>query len=187
MTDGDTKEPEWYEVVRGSTLEQGDILTRCPVPVIQSTLEVGEGGEISAEIEKHDVCVLTQSCDLLNKKAKTVLLGAVVAWPKVVETAPSDLAFHKEKGRRKVQQGAILNFCLLHRRRLEPRMQWSVVDFRTLFTLPPALVEAHAERQGQRLRLKPPYKEHLAQAFARFHMRVGLPHDARTFITDPGD
>jgi hypothetical protein len=36
---------------------------------------------------------------------------------------------------------------------------------------------AHVEKLGNRLRLCPPYREHLAQAFARFFMRVGLPSD----------
>ena len=33
----------------------------------------------------------------------------------------------------------------------------------------------------RRLRLICPYEEHFAQSFARFYMRVGLPHDASTF------
>jgi hypothetical protein len=33
----------------------------------------------------------------------------------------------------------------------------------------------HAKRLGPRWRLKPPFLEHLSQAFARFFMRVGLP------------
>ena len=33
----------------------------------------------------------------------------------------------------------------------------------------------------QRLRLLSPYKEHFAQSFARFFMRVGLPRDAGAF------
>ena len=36
---------------------------------------------------------------------------------------------------------------------------------------------ADARRLGNRLRLCPPYREHLAQSFARFFMRVGLPID----------
>ena len=39
------------------------------------------------------------------------------------------------------------------------------------------LVRELAASQGPRLRLNPPYREHLAQAFARFFMRVGLPVD----------
>jgi hypothetical protein len=34
-----------------------------------------------------------------------------------------------------------------------------------------------AVRAGDRLRLLPPYREHLSQAFARYFMRVGLPQD----------
>src|SRR5262249_39772943 len=34
---------------------------------------------------------------------------------------------------------------------------------------------------AEELRLHSPYREHLAQAFARYFMRVGLPHDARAF------
>jgi hypothetical protein len=34
---------------------------------------------------------------------------------------------------------------------------------------------------GRRLRLLPPYREHLSQAFARFFMRVGLPVDIPPF------
>ena len=38
-----------------------------------------------------------------------------------------------------------------------------------------------AERGTKRLRLLPPYREHLSQAFARFFMRVGLPVDIPPF------
>ncbi len=38
-----------------------------------------------------------------------------------------------------------------------------------------------AVRRSPRPRLLPPYREHLAQAFARFFMRVGLPVDIPAF------
>ena len=52
-----------------------------------------------------------------------------------------------------------------------------IVDFITKsFSLPRAFLERFlAERGVPRLRLLPPYREHLSQAFARFFMRVGLP------------
>jgi hypothetical protein len=34
-----------------------------------------------------------------------------------------------------------------------------------------------------RLRLLPPYREHLSQSFARFFMRVGLPVDIPSFTS----
>jgi hypothetical protein len=51
-----------------------------------------------------------------------------------------------------------------------------VVDFHDLFTVPRGFLEAVLRQRGlPRLRLLPPYREHLSQAFARFFMRVGLP------------
>jgi hypothetical protein len=50
-----------------------------------------------------------------------------------------------------------------------------VVDFHDVFTIPRAFLESLlASRQSKRLRLLPPSREHLSQAFARFFMRVGL-------------
>jgi hypothetical protein len=36
-------------------------------------------------------------------------------------------------------------------------------------------------KAAKRLRLLPPYREHLSQSFARFFMRVGLPIDIPPF------
>ena len=52
-----------------------------------------------------------------------------------------------------------------------------IVDFGRIFSLPKRYVQEFVASQGRRLRICPPYREHLAQAFARFFMRVGLPQD----------
>lgn len=59
----------------------------------------------------------------------------------------------------------------------EAPMGVRIVDFGRIFSLPKAFVRQWASDQGKRLRLCPPYREHLSQAFARFFMRVGLPQD----------
>lgn len=56
-----------------------------------------------------------------------------------------------------------------------------VVDFRRVYSLPVAFVRKKAFDDGPRLRLLPPYREHLSQSFARFFMRVGLPTDVPPF------
>ncbi|HET6574322.1 MAG TPA: hypothetical protein VFG68_12000 [Fimbriiglobus sp.] len=56
-----------------------------------------------------------------------------------------------------------------------------VVDVRQLFSLPIGFVRKRVGLAGHRLRLLPPYREHLAQAFARYFMRVGLPIDIPPF------
>jgi hypothetical protein len=54
-----------------------------------------------------------------------------------------------------------------------------IVDFGHIFSLPKIYVRQFATSLGPRLRLCPPYREHLSQAFARFFMRVGLPQDIK--------
>ena len=81
-------------------------------------------------------------------------------------------------------QGNLPALALLHRRADDPEMSWSVVDFHQLFVLPKSLVLNIASANGARLRLTSPYKEHLSQAFARYFMRVGLPHDAKAFVKE---
>lgn len=57
----------------------------------------------------------------------------------------------------------------------------AVVDFRRVYSLPLEYVRNFASEAGDRVRLLPPYREHLSQAFARFFMRVGLPVDIPPF------
>ena len=62
------------------------------------------------------------------------------------------------------------------RRSDELSIEHRVVDFHYVYTVPRNFLESLLEQRGQtRLRLLPPYREHLSQAFARFFMRVGLP------------
>lgn len=56
-------------------------------------------------------------------------------------------------------------------------MDLSVVEFHRIYALPKEYLKAVALSAGFRLRLLPPYREHLSQAFARYFMRVGLPID----------
>ena len=55
--------------------------------------------------------------------------------------------------------------------------EWS----RRAYSLPLTFVRSRAARTGERLRLLPPYREHLSQAFARYFIRVGLPQDIPAF------
>jgi hypothetical protein len=54
-----------------------------------------------------------------------------------------------------------------------------IVDFGRILSLPRNFVGQFAAGKGKRLRLRPPYREHLSQSFARFFMRVGLPQDVK--------
>ena len=50
-----------------------------------------------------------------------------------------------------------------------------IINFKDIFSIPVSMAKKIACQNGKRLRLCPPYREHLSQAFARYFMRVGLP------------
>lgn len=67
---------------------------------------------------------------------------------------------------------------MINKYSLEGKMEMEVrlVDFHEVFSIPRAFLEKLvSQRIEPRVRLLPPYREHLSQAFARFFMRVGLP------------
>ncbi len=71
----------------------------------------------------------------------------------------------------------VLNRCGLPGLELD----FMLVDLSRIHTLSLPAVRAFAELHSPRVRLRSPYREHLAQAFARFFMRVGLPVDIPDF------
>jgi hypothetical protein len=178
-------EKDWYESVSGDAILQGDILLRCPVFLLMGVAQwpLTAGAEMRVRAKVVDLVVMTQSCDLANDKVEEVLLARLIAWSDAVRNAvvKGNEAFRSRKFRKLLVEGNIPSLSLLHKREEEPRLPWSVVDFHHLFTLPQAFVRAFAAAQPNRLRLRSPYREHLAQAFARYFMRVGLPHDAKAF------
>ncbi len=80
----------------------------------------------------------------------------------------------------RIRKGALPAYHLLNK---EPKtgFSYSIVDFHRIYSVPKSYLLELAQSQEQRLRLCPPYREHLAQAFARYFMRVGLPADIREF------
>lgn len=167
---------------------QGDLIDEVPV-VRADTLEWPPKDRaelpVSIDIEQRAI-VISQSCDLENEKIKDVILAQVLDWPsacKAMVTAGNKLAKSK-KFRKALVDGNIPSLHLLHKHDGDPTLSWSVVDFHRLFVVPKTLVLETAQRQQSRLRLRSPYREHFAQAFARYFMRVGLPLDAKAFEDD---
>jgi hypothetical protein len=172
----------WYGVVEGNELEQGDFLFDCPV--LEPTIELGlaqtdKEGEIQATIQVYDVIVLSQSCDLVQGKLDLVLVCP--HWLlSVFEQA--DGFFRSSRGKEDIRRGNMPGYHMLSACDLEDfGSEVRIVNFRQVFGLPLAFVQQLASSQSPRLRLLPPYREHLAQAFARFIMRVGLPVDIPPF------
>ena len=172
----------WYDVVEGAELQQGDFIAGCPV-LHPSLSAVAGGTEVEVQFIRRTGIILTQSCDLAlrpdgHSHSEEVLFCSAYSL--------GELAHHRVFGKRAGWEEArkgrhpsfhVLNRCVLsgHER------DFTLVDFSRVFTVDAGLVRELAGSQGPRLRLNPPYREHLAQAFARFFMRVGLPVDIPPF------
>jgi len=172
----------WYRVVYGAALEQGDLLFGCPRFVIPAEA-AGASGDVMLARESVDAIVLTQSCDLAVRADGQSEAADVLLCPLYLK---NDLlqhpVFKKDEAWEEVRKGRRPFFHVLNECRLPGRERdFALIDFHALFTLNVDLARAFASGTGERLRLLPPYREHLSQAFARLFMRVGLPTDIPPF------
>ncbi len=176
-----TQEYPWFGVVDGDDIQQGDIFERCPVFRPPDALVVtAEGKPASADFtwEERDLIVMSQSCDLDkgHEKLEEVVFCAV--WGRSEMTDPKmarvEILEEARKGRLPNVHLIAASTCVGFEREVR------IVDFRTVYTLPVKYVRNRAAL-SKRLRLLPPYREHLSQSFARFFMRVGLPIDIPPF------
>ena len=182
----------WYELVNGDVLRQGDLLHDCPVFLPPKDYVLGSEQANPDELTTpiiYNVVVLNQSCDLENKKLQHVLVApfwpmseSVALIPGHIREDPALVLKFWEQVRRGYQWPLhMLNMCELTG--FETEIQ--VVDFRQLFTTSHNLARQIAGSSENRLRVKSPYREHLAQALAKFFMRVGLPSDIEAFAKLP--
>ncbi len=166
----------WYEVAEGPALGQGDLLRQCPVVVPSADMAFPLVDDTAvADILTFDLVVVTQSCDLANDKVTDVILCP--HWD-LTDAALVDPVLRRRDFQRDVLAGRRYRYTMLAASEI-PNMPMGtrIVDFGRVFCLPKAFLRPFAANQGARLRLCPPYREHLSQAFARFFMRVGLPQD----------
>jgi len=160
----------WYEVVEGPDLLQGDLLDACPLPrfSVELPCPLGADPDLRLRVETFHLVVMSQSCDLVNDKVAEVLLARRMAWSEVVRAEGGhNPVLRSAKFRKALVDGNIPSMALLHKRDTAPGLPWSLVDFHALFTVPKSYLSRFAAANRPRLRLRSPYREHLAQAFAR--------------------
>ena len=164
----------WYEIVEGNSLAQGDLLRNYEVAVPKALVE--EGKRVPLELRTFDFVVMTQTCDIEHGKVASILLCPWWDLWNFVDAATARGENWGEKQREALLQGNLPGYHLLNETvQGDINLNIGVVDFHEIYTEPIELVRKFAESTGKRLRLLPPYREHLAQDFARFFMRVGLP------------
>ena len=182
----------WYETVdAASRVTQGDLVFDCPLLGWKSdeiAVSQSEGAETLrgfSNAVKADVVVMTQACDLDQEHVDNVVVCPHTAlstykqdWEQEMrdrEQTPSERAWNRHYNDAK--NGFVWNLTLLNSASLPSHsLEQRVVDFHELFTIPRVFLESLVAGRGStRIRLLPPYREHLSQAFARYFMRVGLP------------
>jgi hypothetical protein len=168
----------WFAPIVGDDIEQGDVLDKCPVFVPPDDLGATQPAQTNFIWEERDLIILSQSCDLVKDRPKVsdVLLCALWKRSEMTE-GPLATVNGMEQARRGNYPGFhVIAECTLPEFGCEVR----IVEFRRVYSLPIGFIRARAGL-GPRVRLLPPYREHLSQAFARYFMRVGLPSDIPPF------
>ena len=169
----------WYTCVEGDEIQQGDILLKCPVLLPPKRLAADKPQEATAVVTPADVVVVSQSCDLVMDREKLEYVLLCGLWERSELTqGPLSRADGLENARKGYMSYVhLIDSCSI----TGFEREHTIVDFRCIYSLPIGFVREFAVNAGERLRLMPPYKEHLSQALARYFMRVGLPVDIPSF------
>lgn len=168
-------EYKWYQLINDGSLFQGDILFKFPVIEQKDDLQLlEETDDVEIYIKNYDVIIMTQSCDIENDKLKDVILCP--HWD-INQAHEMDNSL-KRTDLDAIKKGKFYRYLMLNKSELDEfPMGIRIVDFGRVFNVSKSFVSSYASKQTPRLRLLPPYREHLAQGFARFFMRVGLPQN----------
>ena len=167
----------WYIVVEKSDeILQGDFVPECPILIPPQSLDKDEP---DIEIQLIDSVIMSQSCDLSNQKVEIALVCPICPLKTFLDLLPSEQTVTK-KARDKIienlKQGNLPSYHLLNK--FNGHFDdYQVVDFRNVYGIHVNSLRSICKALDKRIRLQPPYREHLSQAFARYFMRVGLPQD----------
>lgn len=171
-------EYNWYENISNSgDLSQGDFIEDCPILKPPPNISLEEDNDI--EIDYINTIILSQSCDLLNDKIQIVLVCPYITLKYFLDNLPEN---QKSSGAKKkaidnLRKGYLPGYHLLNKQEEIGLEDYIVVDFRNVYGVHINNLKEIASNLQNRIRLLPPYREHLSQAFARYFMRVGLPQD----------
>lgn len=183
----------WYEEVEAATrLTQGDLIDNCPLIIWKAEpVQLLYGGEEAESLKgmieaiQVDVVVMTQTYDLEHEKVSNVVLCPHISLIDYREIWEAEMKKRNQNPKSKawknqcddIRDGYVWNLTILNASNSgKLSTEHRVVDFHEVYTVPRNFLESLLRQRGRhRLRLLPPYREHLSQSFARFFMRVGLP------------
>lgn len=172
----------WYETISNSNqLLQGDLIVRCPIIIPPNDINVDAEGVVQQQeqinVIVYNTVIMSQSCDLENGKIDNVLVCPYYTLGDFIDQLPAgdQIGRGRTKMLEALRRGNYGGYHLLNKDEDNGLPEFSIVDFKNVFSINYSFLQRHAEGLDARPRLLPPYREHMSQAFARFFMRVGLP------------
>ncbi|OQX79444.1 MAG: hypothetical protein B6D61_03510 [Bacteroidetes bacterium 4484_249] len=171
----------WYIKLlkHDNSIQQGDFVSECPVVIPPKNLsEIDQEDSIEISIETFDVIVISQSCDIEQNNLDVILVCSYYTFDHLCEKLNYN-SISKKKGLfNDIKNGRRLSFHMLNKSEEIGINEHLIIDFRNIFGInTDTLRNQIITNTHPRIRLAPPYREHLSQAFAKFFMRVGLPMD----------
>lgn len=121
---------------------------------------------------------MTQACDLEQGKVRNIVLCPHLSlqeyrslWEEAMRGKsqnPTEKAWRNHCD--DIRDAYVWNLAILNTGKTQSlSIEHRIVDFHEIYTVPRNFLESFLGQRGQkRLRLLPPYREHLSQAFARF-------------------
>lgn len=165
--------PQWCQPARADQFQQGDVF--IDFPMLTPMFE--EDGTPALARSRMTCVILTQTCDLDKPSQEWILMGQAFPYGELAARLEYLRATDYKKSL--ADGNAIADFLIPPISETLP--QWMVIHFRNVFSLPKKYVMGSP---SDRHELVSPYREHLAQAFARFVMRVGLPNGLQKYRSE---
>jgi hypothetical protein len=155
-------------------LDQGDLIDGCPVVAV-TEFRPDQLENAKVQLDLHRVIVLTQACDLANRKVDAVVTASVFDAEQLVERQILKAADVKGP----IRAGRVwgLYFLPAHADRELAEM---IVDLRRLHTVRLDLLSELCRGNKRCARVLSPYREHLAKHFADTFSRIALPQPYET-------
>lgn len=170
----------WYTVIENTDeLLQGDLVPECPIVIPPASVKEDENPVV--EIKLIDSIVLSQSCDLTNDNVEIVLVCPYYSLKTFLSSLPSDKTSTNKAVTKTIdnlRKGFFPSYHLLDKYDTFIH-DYQVVGFRNVYGIQYETLKNICKNIKVRIRLLPPYREHLSQSFARYFMRVGLPQDIK--------
>lgn len=155
-------------------VDQGDVIEECPLVWFEE-YESPAARLPDATAVRGRVVVLTQTCDLAQRKVTRVVVAVTVPAADIV--ASGQLKASDIRG--SVRAGRVFGWYFLPADVTSGQPEL-IVDLRQIHTVPLPVLEELCQNDCRVARMRPLYREHLAKHFADTYSRIGLPEPYET-------